>query len=218
MNKEFNFYIDEHHISNDPNLMQDGLAIMKFPKYIHFKSPMLEGPFESLDDLRQNSSIFNRIAATNSKRAQQLLNPAKINEVQDLIFTELGKSHSRDFIKMMEHTWRLEVKRGEISGIHFFDYTRMNLISEIYPDKNGVWKGLFTIINENNKRIIKKSTFFPVFWNKTILFDECEFAVENMKKVENSECKYYSKTRSGVPVEIIKRNGKLVTIYPLISG
>jgi hypothetical protein len=158
------------------------------------------------------------IAETNPRRVSQLLNPKNIIEIAELILVEANKSYSKDFITMIEHTWRLQIKKKELSGIHFFDTNTMKSATDkIFTDLNGVWEADVYHINKKDNITKKKSSFFPIAWEKSRLIQECEFAVANMKKISGTSHKYESKTLSGIPVVIIVTNGELATIYPIFE-
>ena len=72
---------------------------------------------------------------------------------------------------------------------------------------------------DNKKWIHKKtpSSFFPADWNKATLLMEIKHAYDNANfNIDNGKIK--SKTYSNIEVELYVKDGKLITIYPLVES
>ncbi|MCY2687578.1 EndoU domain-containing protein [Salinimicrobium sp. TH3] len=177
-----------------------------------------EGPFKSLRNLKRNSFIYKKLILKGSKQVQKVLNNITVSE--KFILTPEGKTYKDDFINVYLHVTKGRVKNGKVSGLHFFDPEKIKIIEEEYFDNaTGVFRAKIEFFDKNTKRWIPKkasSTFFPKNWSPTNLFAECDFANMNKVKKVDSEHIYLSKTMSGIQVEIVVKNGKLTSIYPLV--
>lgn len=201
----------------DPQGLQ-GIRIFRTPTNFPLVTEG-EGPFKSLRGLKKNSSIYRKLKSTNSKRARKI--EENIFTASDGILTPAGSTYSNDFLNIFIHATKGRVKNGKVSGVHFYNPGKIKIVDEeIIDNKTGVWKAEIEYFDKNtNKWIPKKeaSTFFPKHWTRTELFHECDFAHKRMKKKPNTEHLYTSMTISNIPVEIVKKENKLISIYPLID-
>ncbi|NQU52905.1 MAG: EndoU domain-containing protein [Bacteroidetes bacterium] len=179
----------------------------------------LEGPFNSIMDLKKGSNIFKDLAKSDQKNTKWILKESNIINCSKLIFTKGNKVVSRDFIKLMEHSMRGTIRSKEILGIHYFDKDKMEILNLTdSEDENQVWKAKVKVFDlESNESYIKESTFFPKSWSLTKLFHECDYAYLNKVKIEEKKYIYESTTPSGVPVEIVIKNEIVKSIYPIYN-
>jgi len=130
-----------------------------------------------------------------------------------------SKSYPMEFISLVEHTIKGQIQNKNVYGIHYFDPSRMR-IREIVKSENkvGVWIATIDLFDEKKQQYVPKrqqTSFFPVGWSLHQLFHECFFAFTNKIKDNTKIHTYFSKTQSGVPVEIIIKDNKLKSIYPI---
>lgn len=214
------YYIGDT-VSNKPNDLPFGLRIhfiKENPTYhIEWNQDDLEGPFESINQLKKRSKKFKELARTDTRRVNQILEKKNIVTGNRYIMTGPDESCTFDFIRLYSHSMRGEVKNKSLGGVHFYDNGRMKIKSLIKPpDQNRVWEAIVEV-QENGKWFEKQSTFFPMDWSLTQLFHECKVAVSTMIPKDNSPYLHFGRTLTGVPVEIIVKDGKLKSIYPLYT-
>ncbi len=209
------YYIIENVKNTDKQGLQ-GTRIFEIPLDFPFLN-VGDGPYNSLRGLKRNSLIFKRLKANDAKRARKI--EENLITPVDKIFTEPNSSYSMDFINIYLHATKGRVVKGNVSGIHFYNPKKVKIISEELVDiSTGVWKAIIKYFDSNTKKwILKKipSTFFPKDWDRNKLFHECDFAYKKMVKKPNTHHVYISKTASDIPVEIIMKKDKLVSIYPV---
>lgn len=215
------FYIGDNIGSVNSNELSSGVRIFCINRgYEQLVFKNCDGPFNSIKQLRKESSIFKKLVKTNPSRVQQILDEKNIMPVRGLILDIEKESYPRDFIKTIQHTIIGEIKSKEIFGIHYFDSKKMR-INKITrnEDSKGVWKAIVNVYDEKqNKWLEKESTFFPKNWSITQLFHECDYAYQNKVKCDDKEFIYKSETLSGIPVEIVIKNEILKSIYPLVQN
>ncbi|MEL0454591.1 EndoU domain-containing protein [Flavobacteriaceae bacterium SZ-1-7] len=112
------------------------------------------------------------------------------------------------------------IKNGDLTGIHFFDPEKVRIIETLEEnEKTSVFKAKFEFYDVRTKKwIVKKipSTFFPKNWNLATLLMECKFAFDRLKAENLIDGKVKSVTQSKIEVEMIIKNGKLKSLYPII--
>jgi Bacterial EndoU nuclease len=217
---EHYYYILNDVFTTDKESLKTGVRIMKIPTNLIIDFAKGEGPFDSIKKLKNNSKIFKNLQNDNSKRAQQIFLDKNICKVKGYALREKDKTVNLDFIKLLEHSTKGRIIGKKVSGVHYYNSKRVKIIKVIRENKlTRVFEAEIKFLNLKTNEWIKKekpTTFFPLTWNENQLFHECEFAYNNMKKKENSDKVYSSKTISNIRVEIIKINGKVKSIYPLI--
>lgn len=222
----YQFYITEQDISSTNSQdLSAGPRVFKVLigyKWLINKS---NGPYLSIRNLKRNSPIFKRLEATKGKRAQQIILEKNIVELkkEGVVYSPLEKGLPFDFIRVIEHAVKGNVKNGKISGVHFFDKEKVKIINVIKIDNNGVFEANFECYDNVEKRWVakeKSSTFFPKSWNFTQLFHECSFACHDSRKklVEGRQQVFSSITESGISVHLVySTNEELKTIYPIFE-
>ena len=213
-----NYYIGEKMATVGATDLKSGARIILIEDdslYIDFKD--FDGPYQSLEELKKKSSIFKKLTLSDPQRVQQILENKNIFSVKNMIFTEIDKKVTFDFMKLLDHTIRGKIKSKKMSGIHYFDKDRMKIKQILEKkDKNFVWKAIVYIYDKkNNQHYEKESNFFPANWSLTQLFHECDHAFLNKIKDTSKRNIYNSQTTSGVPVKIIIEDNKVKSIYPI---
>jgi len=190
--------------------LPEGICLKKF-----------EGPFESIQKLKNRSTIFKNLCALNPRRAEKIQQQKNIFRIpgfaENIMLTPNDASYPPKFMKLLDHAIRGKRNSKELTGIHYFNKNRMK-IQEITKEKdaNGVWEAIIEIDNKDKSNCsIKKSTFFPIEWNPTKLLHECYSAFKVMKKSIVRDKVFKSITSSGIPVEIVMDNDKPRSIYPI---
>ena len=211
------YYIRKNLGSSDKQSISNGTQILISKELDLTILTDTEGPFDSIPELKSNSKIFKELASFDSKRVNKILNPKNIKEIKDIIFTNLNNKISLDFAHAFKHIAYGEIKSDQLKGLHFYNSNVMSIISETQPDKNGVWLGKIEFKNTKpTKNLEKQSSFFPKSWNLSRLFHECQFAISNMRKDTDRKEIFVSVASCGIPVEIVIRKERFITIYPII--
>ena len=212
------FYIIEDVHNTDGEGMKSPIRIFEVPKSFPYLTQG-EGPFNSLRGLKRNSLIYKKLKSNNPRLAQKV--EKNIVKPIDFIPVPYGATYKMDFIEMFIHATKGHIKKGKVQGLHFYDPDRVEIINEeVLDNSTGVWKAEVKFYDKKNDRWITKenpSTFFPKNWTRTQLFHECNYAYDKMKKKDGSRHIYISETYSKIPVEIIMKNEKLVSIYPIVN-
>ncbi len=144
-----------------------------------------------------------------------------ISVVKDFIFTKEDFSVNKDFINVFEHCVRGEVKKGKVSGVHYFDKERVRIIKIVNQNKsNGIIEAEIEYCDKKTNEWIKRdkpTTLFPLNWSIHQLFHECVYAINSKEKKIDSNNVYTSTTESGIKVKIISINNKIKSIYLLLE-
>lgn len=125
-----------------------------------------------------------------------------------------------NFINVFQHCIKGQIKKGKVSGVHYYDSDTMKILKiNKLDESSGVWEAEIEIFDKKTNKWIKKdsTTFFPKDWSMHQLFHECVYAVKNMKKKVNSKNIFTSLTETGVKVEIISVNNEMKSIYPILD-
>lgn len=217
---EYHYYILECCYSTNKQGLKAGVRIQKIPCHFPIDFKNGNGPFTSLTDLKKKSTIYRNIVLRNTKRAQQICLEKNIQVIENFVRTNRDSKFSEDFIQTIEHCTKGNIKNGEISGIHYYNPEKVRVLKILQENKvTGILKAEIEFYDlETNKWYKKRkfTTFFPKKWSLEQLFHECNYAIENKTKKNDSEDVYISKTQTGINVEIIMKKGKLKSIYPLI--
>lgn len=216
----FHYYILKDLWSNDPQSLKTGTSIMKIQSGFTLNFDDGDGPYLSLIDLRKKSPIFKELSKTDPKRCQQILLKKNIHEIANTILTPKDTSFDLKYIDLIMHATKGRIKNGKITGVHFFDKNKVRIREILDVNQvTKVWRAKIEFFDKTNNNWLLKntpSTFFPKHWNFANLLEECNEAYKNRKKVIDSENKYRATTISNVPVEIIIKDGKMKSIYPLL--
>lgn len=218
----YSYYIVQNSsIITNHQALSPGIRIHKLPSHYNFQFTQGNGPYSTLSELKKKSFLFKKIALSNSSRVQKILNPKNIETIKDFIITSKESSVSKEFIQLIEHCIQGKIINNKITGVHYYNPANIRIKKLIEENSyTGVFQAEIDFFdNSKNKWYSKKepSTFFPKDWNLTILFHECIYAVDRMVKSKKDSSVFTSVTSSGIPVEIIKINDKLKSIYPLLK-
>lgn len=218
---DYYYYIHDNTFINDKQGLKTGVRIEKISAIYKINFADGDGPYISLKELKKKSKIYRNIVLRNSKRAQQICMEKNISIVKDFIFTKEDFSVDKDFIEVLEHCTKGRIKNGKVYGVHYYDSERVKILEIVRENKsNGIWEAIIEVYNSKTNKWIEKetpSTFFPRNWNAHELFHECHHAVINKTEKLNSENVFISQTKSGIDVEIIVKDGKLKSIYPILK-
>ena len=217
---EYLYYILQNGTSTDKQKLKTGTFIVRIPNHFQFDFTDGNGPYKSLRALKRYSPIYNLLKKSNPKRAQQIVQEKNIMTADKLIATPRGTEFKPQVVDGFIHATIGRIKNGDLSGIHFFDPEKVRIIEILEKnDKTNVFMARFEFYNvRTNKWIEKKtpSTFFPKNWNLATLLMECKFAFDKLQVSDLSDTKIKSITKSNIEVEMIIKNGKLKSLYPLI--
>lgn len=181
--------------------------------------------YDSEHDLKRNHPYLQRLKKDNPKRFEQIFKPEYIITVENFALT-LANDFDGDSFKVLLHSLTGEFSRNGVHGIHFVDPNSSGHVRIIEiirgPDKFGIREVKLEVFNTNRNSWVpkeKSSTIFPASWTLTQLILECSHAYQNKEKTSNKDYEWSSSTLTGVPVKIIiGSNGKLKSIYPIISN
>lgn len=177
-----------------------------------------EGPFYNLKILIENSLIYKKLKVENSKRAHKIIQQNYIVKVAGGNLIPKGTTYKPDFIDALQHSYLGEIKKGKLTGNHFYDENKVKIIEFLKSDKNGVWSAIIEKKDSNGNFIRKeKNTFFPNNWNQTIALEELNFASNNIELKPRTKNIYQARTLTGIKVEIVVVNEIMKTIYPVLE-
>jgi hypothetical protein len=217
---EYHYYILRNGFSTDKQKLKEGTFIVRIPNHFPIDFSDGNGPFKSLRALKRYSPILKLLKTTNPNRAQQIVEEKNIITSEELIAIPKGTEFKPEIIDGLIHATIGRIKKGDLTGIHFFDQKKVRILEVIEINQNTqVFKARFEFYNVKTKKWIEKrvaSTFFPKDWNLATLLMECEFAFDKLNEKDLTKSKIKSTTKSNIEVEIIMRDGKLKSLYPLI--
>jgi hypothetical protein len=216
LNLMFFYIIKDESADHD---LPSGPRILKSAAFIPFIDENVEGPFNSIKELKLNSEIYKLLLQNNPKRAIKIFEEKYIHEFAEIVFYPENRNpnYADQIYSIMEHSKNGKVASKNVSGIHLYEDKKHRILEIINPKNDlGVWEAKIEVLNRNNKWIPKEkpTTFFPESWTLQQLIVECEKAYN--EKVKLSECVYMGYTKSGIPVKFIfDSNFDLKTIYPI---
>jgi hypothetical protein len=177
-----------------------------------------EGPFYNLKFLIENSLIYKKLKVENSKRAHKIIQQNYIVKIAGGSLIPKDTTFKPDFIDALQHSYLGEIKKGKLTGNHFYDENKVKIIEFLKSDKNGVWSAIIEKKDSNGDFIRKeKNTFFPNNWNQTIALEELNFASNNIELKPGTKNIYQARTLTGIKVEIVVVNKIMKTIYPVLE-
>lgn len=177
-----------------------------------------EGPFYNLKILIENSLIYKNLKVKNSKRAHKIIQQNYIVKVDGGCLVPKDTTYKIDFIDALQHSYLGEIKKGKLTGNHFYDEKKIKIIEYLKSDKNGVWSAIIEKKDSNGNFLRKeKNTFFPNNWNQAIALEELNFASDNIELKPGTKNIYQARTLTGIKVEIVVVNDKMKTIYPVLE-
>ncbi|MBY8963536.1 EndoU domain-containing protein [Flavobacterium sp. D11R37] len=189
-----------------------------FEPYLYADSETFEGPFLNLNILKQNSKLIKELKITDPKQYAKIIRTENFINSKYLIEIPDGKTYSFDFVDLLEHGTKGSVKDSKSQGGHFYMPNNIRIIETLKVDVKGVLEAKIAIRNQNTDKWVskeKETTLFPLSWDLQKYFDECDYTVKH--KIKIGEYKFSSTTTCGIPVEIILKEGKLISIYPLLT-
>lgn len=217
---EYHYYILRNGTSTDKQGLKTGTFIVRIPNHFPIDFTDGNGPYKSLRAIKRYSPIYQLLKKSNPRRAQQIVEEKNIIKSDKLIATPRGTEFKPEVVDGFIHATIGRIKNGDLTGIHFFDPEKVRIIETIEEnEKTSVFKAIFEFYDVRTKNwIVKKtpSTFFPKKWNLATLLMECKFAFDRLKPEDLTDGKVRSITQSNIEVEMIIKNGKLKSLYPLL--
>jgi Bacterial EndoU nuclease len=175
-----------------------------------------EGPFASLDILEKYSKFIKEIRAKYGNGYKLLFKEDNISEFSEAILIPKGAQYPLDFVDMMSHGIKGDVKRFDSSGGHFIGAGKLRILDLINVNEQNVIKAKIEIYDQRNEKWIPKksiTTIFPESWTLQKYVDESIYCMNNKIFLEGN--KYSAKTTCGIDTVIVIDSQKLITFYPL---
>lgn len=221
---EYHYYfLDENMHSLDPNDLNAGPRVFKIKPNIPFPcNENTDGPYNSSRSLKRNSPRWKIYNNLHHKRAQKICEEKWIAELTNQgIVTTSRKGYPHEFMKSVQHATAGSIKKGVLSGVHFYDPNKIKLLEILGINEFGVFKARIQFFNHKTKEWIEKpgtSTFFPMSWSLTQLFHEIAYAYFDFvkEKVEGRDKLFRSRTISGIEIRIVQLEEKVKSIYPIL--
>ncbi len=214
---ERNYYILNKALTTNSQDLKIGSRIIAAPISFNEKFEDGDGPFKTLNELKSKSSIYKNLKREDLSRAQKIVAEKNIFFIKDTITTP-DVDIDANTINALIHSIKGRVKNKNITGVHFYDKSKIRITKLINLNLNGVFEAYFEFYNKTtNKWIAKRtfSTFFPKNWTIQRLFCEINYAISFIKVAEDGN--YNSLTFSGIEVIINIKDGKVKTLYPVIK-
>lgn len=225
MEEEKVYYIYKNTITHKrdskANLIEPiGYCVFKIDKSFTYlnnfeEKDLIQGPYETLFELKKQSSFFNSISK--QKHKQRIVMPKYIRDVKDVIKHEENEEFPIDFIDAFHHVISGHISKRKVKGVHYIGSNDIKIVGEKrYVGNKGIYIANIKKMNENGEWCdkIEESSMFPDEWSINKLFHEVVFAFDNKKHI--SEKTYIGNTEEGIQVKfIINEEGKIITIYPV---
>ena len=211
------YYYIVNNVGSKINDLPAGPRIFHMQFVVEFKEG--DGPFNSIKELRKNSTLFKKLQRENPQRAQKIYEKRFIIKAIDFVLA--SDSIENDLngytYKILDHILSGDIKNKKGHGVHYFNPIHHKIL-ELTKAKNsrGVWEAKIAFLNNKTQKWVEKeaaSTFFPTEWNKTELLHKIHSAFNNKEKI--TETKFIGETNCGIRVVFIFREEKLLSIYPL---
>jgi len=174
--------------------------------------------FTSLSHLKRYSKVYNEFKKLNPKGARKICENRFIRDIKDFIMMPNDEPFKHYAWDLLNHTLYGKIEK-DFSGIHLISDINRDIksIKETKPpDRNGIWEAEITVFSPTkNREFSKVSTLFPKSWKPTEFMFEIHYAIQKMVKKSSSDYIVESKTKSGIPVEIVLKNDKILSVYPL---
>ena len=217
---EYYYYILRNGTSTDMQGLKTGTFIVRIPNHFPLDFTDGNGPYKSVRAIKKYSPIYKLLKKSNPKRAGQIEQEKNIIKSDKLIAAPSGTEFKPEVVEGFIHATIGRIKNGDLTGIHFFDPEKVRIIETLEEnEQTSVFKSKFEFYDVRTKKWIEKkapSTFFPKNWNLADLLMECKFAFDRLKAEDLIDGKIKSVTHSNIEVEMIIKNGKLKSLYPLI--
>jgi hypothetical protein len=217
--QKYYYYIIQNAVSSDKSLnLPYKYSIQKIPTDFPFQPNTQR--FTSLRQLKRYSSIYRDFKLVNPRGARKICEDRFIATIKDAVITPSDNGFDKFSWDFLGHTIHGKFEK-EFSGLHLIcDLNKniKNIIETKTPDRNGVWEAEITVYSETKKKSFTKiSTLFPKVWTANDFMLEIYEAFKTRKKIEKTDFCYQSSTKSGVPVQMIIKNNKLLSTYPLYT-
>jgi hypothetical protein len=218
---EHHYFVLENSTSTNKQSLSSGVFIASVTVNTPFNFADGDGPYKSIRAIKKYSPIFQNLKKTNSKRAQQVVLEKNIVRTKSFIEIPRGTTFKPEVVYSFIHASIGRIKNGNVTGVHFYNPERVRIIKTLKTNEtNKTFLADFEFYDMDNKKWIHKKTpssFFPADWNIATFLMEIKYAYDNANfNIDNGKIK--SKTYSNIEVELYVKNGKLITIYPLVES
>jgi Bacterial EndoU nuclease len=218
--KDYCYYIIPNTITSEKNSLSPGDRIVALPTSwpMSLHPIKAEGPFLSLHYLIKLSKFYADLQKKNSSRAHKIVKKEYIIVAEDYVLTKKGETFEFDFVDAIDHSIKGCHTKEKLSGIHFYNDKNTKIVEELETNDKGVWTAIIEKVNKNGEWIRKhrSTTFFPKDWTAAKTIAEIIYAEKNKIQRTGEVNIFDSNTRCGIKIEIITKNGKIKTVYPII--
>ena len=212
----FKYFIGKNYVNNISSEIVNLPVIRKsiLDINIFLKGNELEGPFNSIQELKLKSNIYKQINC--SIRRSKILEEKNILEIKRINLIPFEHSYSSEFIYLFLHAWKGKLKKNKVSGIHYkSNEVRIDNIINFNYD-NYTYNAKCSVYNASNNKWVSKNqitTFFPDNWTIQNLFKELDVAFNNKTHFNGNV--YYGFTTNNIKVKIIIDGKSAKTMYPV---
>lgn len=213
------FYIGQKGMRTDQDLRTDKFVFVSDKPHPPLgKRADLNGPYNSISNLKKHSPIFKSILTENPKLANKLVEPKRVKRAIKPVLIPKGMSFPIDLKTFYEHCMCGTFKDGLYTGVHFYDKEAVIIKRRYYTSFSGVMKADVLKYNYELKQwFLKTNTnLFPYFWNETVLLLKLDHAFRWKFPLTGKKGLFGALTDCGIKVVFAYMNGKPKTVYPLI--
>ncbi|OYQ43583.1 EndoU domain-containing protein [Flavobacterium aurantiibacter] len=178
-----------------------------------------EGPFPSINSLKECSNIYRLLKSKNPRRAHQITQNQYIAYLKGGLVVPENTILEKQIFDSWEHIVNGDFKSDGVIGMHFFNPDRIRILEKISENDQGVVSALIEVKAKNSdcwKSPKKAKTLFPFHWTASRLLAELHVAFDSKVAVTDSKNKFHSVTDSGIKVIFVIVNGKMKTVYPIL--
>lgn len=173
-----------------------------------------EGPYESIDFLKRNSTIFKNLFEKYGDKVNIIFEDRLIfTPVSHFQFPKNG--FPLDFIEVYNHTVLGDFNRTRSSGGHFYQENKIRIVEQLAIDSKNVVRALIEIYNPETLLWVKKNeptTLFPLSWTFQKYINEAYFCYNNM------DDKGFATTSCGIATKFLfDKKGGRKSFYPILS-
>ncbi|MGR6856879.1 T7SS effector LXG polymorphic toxin [Bacillus halotolerans] len=154
----------------------------------------------------KGEKALTRIPSVEKKNSYQ-----PIWKISDLTATDNFKKGSKS--NALNHIFDGEIVKDKAVGFHYEGLSKSHgkVIGNVDPpNKYGVYRANIEVNGVTKKA---KSTFFPREWTPQQVINEINLAFDNKVLYKNN--RYRGTASNGMTIEIIVKNGKVVSAYPV---
>jgi len=146
------YYYIHQYLPSEHQDMLDGPRIVELQsKAIKLQKEEGEGPYDSLEELKKDSSIYRQLIQENPRRAEKIASDQFLVKVENIILWTEGvdETFHKMVYRIMQHSSNGKVNRKEVSGIHLFDNNKIKILKLLNEDKTtGIFEAEIEVLNE----------------------------------------------------------------------